>query len=311
MMLAQKLYEGIDLGDEGIVGLITYMRTDSTRLSDEAVAAVRGYIYDSYGPEYLPKEPHQFKKRKESQDAHEAIRPTSIKLAPKHIKKHLDKDIYALYELIWNRFVACQMMAATFEQVSVDIKGGDYAFRATGSVPLFRGFLQVYDDMVEEKGIADDEDPISKIPANLKIGQHSTLRNVLPKQHFTKPPARYTESSLVKELESLGIGRPSTYAAIVSTIVDRKYVDQQDRKLFATSLGMVVTKLLVHSFPKVLNVKFTALMEEELDTIASGKNNYVQVMEDFYHPFHRIAAPCRERSGQVKKITPARDRRNV
>jgi DNA topoisomerase-1 len=301
MMLAQKLYEGIDLGDEGIVGLITYMRTDSTRLSDEAVAAVRGYIYDSYGPEYLPKEPHQFKKRKESQDAHEAIRPTSIKLAPKHVKKHLDKDIYALYELIWNRFVACQMTAATFEQVSVDIKGGDYAFRATGSVPLFRGFLQVYDDMVEEKGIADDEDPTSKIPANLKAGQHSTLRNVLPKQHFTKPPARYTESSLVKELESLGIGRPSTYAAIVSTIVDRKYVDQLERKLFATSLGMVVTKLLVHSFPKVLNVKFTALMEEELDTIASGKNNYVQVMEDFYRPFIESLHHVEKETGRLKK----------
>ena len=301
MMLAQKLYEGIDLGDEGIVGLITYMRTDSTRLSDEAVAAVRGYIYDSYGPEYVPKEPHQFKKKKESQDAHEAIRPTSIKLAPKHIRKHLDKDIYALYELIWNRFVACQMMAATFEQVSVDIKGGDYAFRATGSIPLFRGFLQVYDDMVDEKGIADDEDPTSKIPANLKIDQHSTLRNVLPKQHFTKPPARYTESSLVKELESLGIGRPSTYAAIVSTIVDRKYVDQQERKLFATSLGMVVTKLLVHSFPKVLNVKFTALMEEELDTIASGKNNYVQVMEDFYHPFIESLHHVEKETGRLKK----------
>jgi len=301
MMLAQKLYEGIDLGDEGIVGLITYMRTDSTRLSDEAVAAVRGYIYDSYGPEYLPKEPHQFKKRKESQDAHEAIRPTSIKLAPKHVKKHLEKDIYALYELIWNRFVACQMTAATFEQVSVDIKGGEYAFRATGSVPIFRGFLQVYDDMIEEKGMADDDDPTSKIPADLKTGQHSNLRNVLPKQHFTKPPARYTESSLVKELEALGIGRPSTYAAIVGTIVNRQYVDQQERKLFATSLGMVVTKLLVHSFPKVLNVKFTALMEEELDTIASGKNNYVQVMEDFYHPFIESLNHIEKETGRLKK----------
>ena len=301
MMLAQKLYEGIDLGDEGIVGLITYMRTDSTRLSDEAVAAVRGYIYDSYGPEYLPKEPHQFKKRKESQDAHEAIRPTSIKLAPKHVKKHLDKDIYALYELIWNRFVACQMTAATFEQVSVDIKGGDYAFRATGQCRSSAVFSRSTMTWSKIKGIADDEDPTSKIPANLKIGQHSTLRNVLPKQHFTKPPARYTESSLVKELESLGIGRPSTYAAIVSTIVDRKYVDQQERKLFATQLGMVVTKLLVHSFPKVLNVKFTALMEEELDTIASGKNNYVQVMEDFYHPFIESLHHVEKETGRLKK----------
>ena len=301
MMLAQKLYEGIDLGEEGIVGLITYMRTDSTRLSEEAIAGVRGFIYDSYGPEYLPKEAHHYKKKKESQDAHEAIRPTSIKLNPKHIKKHLDKDLYALYELIWNRFVACQMVAATFEQVTVDLKGGDYTFRATGSVPIFRGFLQVYDDLVEDKGMTDDEDPTSRIPSTLKIDQHADLRSVLPKQHFTKPPARYTESSLVKELESLGIGRPSTYAAIVSTIVDRKYVDQMERKLFATQLGMVVTKLLVHSFPKVLNVKFTALMEEELDTIASGKNQYESVMQEFYTPFIESLRHVEKDAGRIKK----------
>ncbi len=301
MMVAQKLYEGVEIGAEGAVGLITYMRTDSTRLNDEAVSAVRGFIYDSYGPEYLPKEPHHFKKRKESQDAHEAIRPTTIKFAPKHIKKHLDKDIYALYELIWNRFVACQMVAAAFEQVTVDLSGGDYTFRATGSVPIFRGFLQVYDDMIDEKGLAEDDDPTSKIPSNLNVGQHASLRSVLPKQHFTKPAARYTESSLIKELESLGIGRPSTYAAIVSTIIDRKYVDQQERKLFATQLGMVVTKILVHSFPKVLNVKFTALMEEELDTIASGKNNYVQVMDDFYHPFIDSLHHVEKDAGRIKK----------
>ena len=301
MMLAQKLYEGIDLGEEGIVGLITYMRTDSTRLSEEAVAAVRSFIYDSYGPEYVPKEPHHFKKKKESQDAHEAIRPTSLKLSPKHIKRHLEKDLFALYELIWNRFVACQMTAATFEQVTVDILGGEYLFRATGSVPIFRGFLQVYDDRVEEKGLAEDEDPTSKIPASLAGGAAATLRNIVPRQHFTKPPARYTESSLVKELESLGIGRPSTYAAIVSTIVDRKYVDQQERKLFATQLGMVVTKILVHSFPRVLNVKFTALMEEELDTVASGKNNYTQVMEDFYRPFIEALHHVEKDAGRIKK----------
>ncbi|HTX20167.1 MAG TPA: type I DNA topoisomerase [Bacteroidota bacterium] len=301
MMLAQKLYEGIDLGEEGIVGLITYMRTDSTRLSEEAVSAVRSLIYDSYGPEYLPKEPHHFKKKKESQDAHEAIRPTSLKLPPKHVKRHLEKDLYALYELIWNRFVACQMAAATFEQVTVDLTGGEYLFRATGSVPVFRGFLQVYDDLVEEKGLAEDDDPTSKIPAALVVGDPATIRDLVPRQHFTKPPARYTESSLVKELESLGIGRPSTYAAIVSTIVDRKYVDQQERKLFATQLGMVVTRLLVHSFPRVLNVKFTALMEEELDTIASGKNNYIQVMDDFYKPFIEALHHVEKDAGKIKK----------
>ncbi len=302
MMLAQKLYEGIDLGEEGIVGLITYMRTDSTRLSDDAVAAVRQYIYDSYGAEYLPKEPRVFKKGKASQDAHEAIRPTSIKFTPKHVKKHLDKDLFALYELIWNRFVACQMSVATFEQITVDITGGDYTFRATGSIPLFRGFLQVYDDVMEEKGtVNDDEDPTSRIPADLKTGQRMLVQNIIPKQHFTKPPARYTESSLVKDLEALGIGRPSTYAQIVSTILNRKYVEQQDRKLFATELGMVVAKILVQNFPNVLNVKFTALMEEELETVASGKNNYVQVMDDFYHPFIKSLEKVDKEAGKIKK----------
>ncbi len=299
MMLAQKLYEGIELGDEGAVGLITYMRTDSTRLSGDAVTALREYIFNNYGKEYLPKEARVFKKGKASQDAHEAIRPTSIKFTPKFVKKYLDKDMFALYELIWNRFVACQMSVATFEQVTVDITGGDYTFRATGSVPLFRGFLQVYDDVLEEKGIVDDEDPTSKIPASLAAHQAAQLVNIFPKQHFTKPPARFTESSLVKELEALGIGRPSTYAQIVNTILDRKYVEQQDRKLSATPLGMTVIKILVKSFPNVLNVKFTVLMEDELETIANGKNNYVQVMDDFYKPF---IASLNHIDGEASKI---------
>ena len=287
MMLAQKLYEGVELGEEGLTGLITYMRTDSTRLSNESVSAVREYVYENYGKEYLPKEARLFKKGKASQDAHEAIRPTSIKFSPKAIKKYLDKDLFALYELIWNRFVACQMSPAQFDQLSVDVTGGDYLFRATDQVPIFRGFLQVYDDLVEENG-ADaekDADPVSKIPANVAVGQHAQLTNLLPRQHFTKPPARYTESSLVKELESLGIGRPSTYALIVSTVIDRKYVEQRDRKLFATDLGLQVNKLLTKYFPEIVNVTFTAKMEEELDTIASGKVEYVKVMKDFYDPF--------------------------
>ncbi len=301
MTLAQKLYEGIDLGTEGTVGLITYMRTDSTRISDDAIKSVREYIYSNYGGEYLPKEARVFKKGKTSQDAHEAIRPTSIKFTPKFVKKFLDKDMYALYELIWNRFVACQMSVATFEQVSVDIVGGDYLFRATGSIPLFRGFLQVYDDVMEEKGIVEDEDPTSKIPAGLAPKQQTKILNILPKQHFTKPPARYTESSLVKELEAQGIGRPSTYAHIVSVILDRKYVEQQDRKLFATPLGMLVTKILVEHFPSVLNVKFTAQMEDELETIAAGKNEYVQVMDDFYQPFIKSFEIVDKKANTIKK----------
>ena len=301
MMLAQKLYEGIDLGDEGTVGLITYMRTDSTRLSDDAVSAVREYIYSNYGKEYLPKEPRTFKKGKSSQDAHEAIRPTSIKFTPKHVKKHLDKDLYALYSLIWNRFIACQMSPATFDQLSVDITGGDYTFRATGSVPVFRGFLQVYDDVKEEKGIEDDDDPTSKIPADLAKGQRTTLENVIPKQHFTKPPARYTEASLVKKLEELGIGRPSTYAQIVSTILDRKYVDQQDRKLSATPLGLTVIGILKKSFSDIVNYKFTALMEDELETIANGKSTYVRVLDDFYKPFSHSLEHLNEQASKIKK----------
>jgi DNA topoisomerase-1 len=300
MSLAQKLYEGVEIGEEGLTGLITYMRTDSTRLSETAIAEAREYIYNNYGKEYLPKEPRVFKKGKASQDAHEAIRPTSMKHTPKSVKKYLDKDLYALYELIWNRFVACQMSPAEFEQITVDVTGGDYLFRATDQSPKFRGFLQVYDDVVEENGTSDEDAvPNSSLPTNITEGQNLALLNLLPRQHFTKPPARFTEASLVKELESLGIGRPSTYALIVSTVIDRKYVEQKDRKLYATDLGMQVNKLLVTHFPHIFNVKFTARMEEELDTIASGKNKYEKVMEDFYEPFKHAVEKA---TGQVATI---------
>jgi DNA topoisomerase-1 len=302
MMLAQKLYEGVEVGEEGPTGLITYMRTDSTRLSSEAVAQVREYIYGNYGKEYLPKEPRLFKRGKASQDAHEAIRPTSMRFTPKAVKKYLDKDLYLLYELIWNRFIACQMSAAEFEQISVDVTGGEYLFRATDQRPLFRGFLQVYDDMIEENGgDKEDQDPISRLPEGLASGQRASLTNLLPRQHFTKPPPRYTESSLVKELESRGIGRPSTYALIVSTVVDRKYVEQNDRKLSATELGMQINRLLVKHFPDIFNVQFTARMEEELDTIASGKQRYVTVMKEFYAPFVRDLEKVVQNAHQIKK----------
>jgi DNA topoisomerase-1 len=302
MMLAQKLYEGVDLGEEGLTGLITYMRTDSTRLSEEAVTHVREYIYSNYGKEYVPKDPRLFKKGKASQDAHEAIRPTSIKYTPKYLKKHLEKDMYALYELIWNRFIACQMSPAQFEQYTVELTGGDYLFRASDQVSTFRGFLQVYDDMVEENGSEkDDADPTSKLPQNLSRGQSAQLTDVLPRQHFTKPPARYSEATLVKELESLGIGRPSTYALIVSTVIDRKYVEQKERKLFATELGMQVNKLLVEYFPDIFNVSFTAQMEEELDTIASGKQTYLDVMKDFYDPFEHALLKVEKKANTIKK----------
>ncbi|MBM4159507.1 MAG: type I DNA topoisomerase [Ignavibacteria bacterium] len=302
MMLAQRLYEGVEVGEEGLTGLITYMRTDSTRLSAEAITHVREYIYANYGKEYVPKEPRLFKKGKSSQDAHEAIRPTSLRLTPKVVKRYLDKELYLLYELIWNRFVACQMTPAEFEQISVDVTGGEYLFRATDQRPRFRGFLQVYDDMTEENGgEKEDQDPTSKLPEGLASGQKASLRNLLPRQHFTRPPPRYTESSLVKELESRGIGRPSTYALIVSTVIDRKYVEQNERKLYSTELGMQVNRLLVKYFPDIFNAQFTAKMEEELDTIASGKQRYIKVMKDFYDPFIRDLEAVDQNAREIKK----------
>lgn len=301
MMLAQRLYEGVELGPEGSVGLITYMRTDSTRLSKEAIAAVREYIYSAYGGDYLPQEPRHFKKRKASQDAHEAIRPTAMKYAPKSVKKFVEKDLFNLYELIWNRFVASQMAEALFEQLTVDVRGDEYLFRGSSTTPRFRGFLQVYDDMAEENGKVEDEDPTSKIPDNLAVGDRARLLALLPKQHFTKPPARYMESSLVRELESRGIGRPSTYALIVSTIQERGYVKQENRKLFATPLGMDVNKILVENFPDIFNVKFTKKMEEELDTIASGKRSYRRVLDDFYKPFVHSLEKVEKNTHHIKK----------
>ena len=301
MMLAQKLYEGIDLGPDGRVGLITYMRTDSTRLSEDAVREVRQYIYENFGKEYLPHEARLFKRVKGSQDAHEAIRPTSTKHNPRAIKKYLDDEMYALYELIWNRYVACQMSPAVSDQLTVEVGGGPYLFRATDSVLQFRGFLQAYEDVTDEAEKENGEDPVSRLPVGLRAGDGATLTGVQPNQHFTKPPPRFTESSLVRELESRGIGRPSTYALIVDTIQGRKYVEAKERRLYATELGIAVNTLLVQNFPHLFNVEFTARMEEELDTIASGKQTYLKVMEDFYHPFIRDVEGVDKRSAAIKK----------
>lgn len=279
MMLAQQLYEGVELGDEGRVGLITYMRTDSTRLSDEAVSAVREYIYNNYGKEYLPQTPRVFKKSKVSQDAHEAIRPTYMKYEPRVVKKYLSEDLFALYELIWNRFVACQMSSAVLEQTVVDITADNYLFRATGSTVKFNGYMQIYEETKIES--EEKEEKEVKIPVKINVGEVLNLTNLIPEQHFTKPPARYTEASLVKELEARGIGRPSTYATIVSTILERGYVELQDRKLVPTDLGFAVNKILTAKFPDVVDYKFTARMEEDLDEIASGRKGYFEVVDSF------------------------------
>lgn len=308
MMIAQQLYEGIELGDEGSIGLITYMRTDSTRIANEAIQAAREFIINAYGKDYLPDTPNIYRAKKNIQDAHEAIRPTSMQRDPKSLKKLLSGEQYKLYELIWNRFVACQMKPAKLKQTTIDIAAGDsadrnkYLFRTTGSVVIFRGFLQVYDDYLEANG--DDDDESGKdmnLPENLVVGQPLDLLDLISDQHFTKPPARYTESSLVKELDNLGIGRPSTYALIISTLMLRKYVDRNNRQLIPTELGRAVTKILVSNFPDLFNVKFTAQMEGELDKIESGELKYLSVMDDFYTPFSEALHRVEEHKDDIKE----------
>ncbi len=311
MAIAQQLYEGTELGDEGSVGLITYMRTDSTRIADEAVAEVRDFIAGGYGVEYVPGTARVFKVKKGAQDAHEAIRPTSMKLEPKKIKKFLTGDQFKLYQLIWNRFVACQMSDAKLDQTTIDIKAGllekdevkeEYLFRTTGSIITFRGFLQAYEDFQEEDKNKDNDSDTQKLkmPENLQIGEILTLLDLIPKQHFTKPPARFSESSLVKELDALGIGRPSTYALIISTLLYRKYVDKNGRQLIPTELGFTVCDILIQNFPAIFNTQFTAKMEEELDEIEDKNKDYTTVISDFYSPFNQALETIKSKKETIR-----------
>jgi len=269
MMIAQRLYEGVELGDEGLVGLITYMRTDSTRVSNDAMTEVREMIGSEYGKDYLPESANTFKSKKGAQDAHEAIRPTSAIRHPDQIKQYLQEDEYKVYKLIWQRFVASQMMPAVFDQTTVDIDAASgnekFWFRVTGSVLKFDGFLKVYE---ESKDAKDEEDEAlkKKLPP-LEAGQSLSLRELKPEQHFTEPPPRYNEASLVKELEERGIGRPSTYAAILGTIQERQYVQKIGGKFVPTEIGLVVTDLLVENFKDIFDLQYTARLEEELDEI--------------------------------------------
>lgn len=299
MMIAQQLYEGVELGEAGSVGLITYMRTDSVRVADEALTAVRELIANDYGMEYLPKTPRRFKVKSGAQDAHEAIRPTSMKHSPKSIKRFLTAEQLRLYELIWQRFVASQMEAAVQEQTSIDIEAGKFLLRVTGTVTLFRGFLQAFDDFKDED--ENGNGASSAMPSNLDIGETLTLLDLHSEQHFTKPPARFNESTLVKELDTLGIGRPSTYAMIISTLTARKYVEKQGRQLAPTDLGKTVNKILVQQFPEIFNVKFTAFMEEELDLIESGKKKFLQVVNEFYKPFNQVVTAAEENKDSIKE----------
>ncbi len=292
MAIAQQLYEGLDIGAEGAVGLITYMRTDSTRIADEALREARGYIKKTYGTDYLPKSAVRYRSRGGAQDAHEAIRPTSVERTPQALKPYLSIEQHRLYDLIWKRFVASQMNPALLDVTTIDISAGEYLFRATGSILKFDGFMRLYlegrdDNNTESKG--DDE--TGAILPVLEIGERLDLRRLTPKQHYTQPPPRYTEAALVKALEEKGIGRPSTYAAIISTIQDREYVVKEERRFQPTDIGKLVNQLLIKGFPNILDTQFTAKMEDQLDGIAEGKSDWVGVLSAFYEPFtHALEA---------------------
>jgi DNA topoisomerase-1 len=293
MAVAQQLYEGVDL-PQGRVGLITYMRTDSTRLAKSSVEDTRQFIADNYGLEYVPPKPRFYKNKKSAQDAHEAVRPTSIHRSPKKMAPYLTKTQLKLYELIWSRYMACQMTSAQLLQTILEVTAGNYLFRTTGTVVTFRGFMQIYTD-------AKIEEEVFKLPKELRIGSQVSLQELHPQQHFTKPPARYNESSLVKELDNQGIGRPSTYALIISTILDRKYIERMSGSLTSTDLGKAVNAILIDQFPNIFSVGFTALMEEELDQIEGGEKNRKQVLEDFYIPFTRAIEKAMEKKDEIKE----------
>jgi DNA topoisomerase-1 len=317
MAVAQQLYQGAEVGDEGLVGLITYMRTDSVNVAEAAQEEARAYIADRYGAKYRPAKPRRYKtKTKGAQEAHEAIRPTSVRREPKAIKKYLTRGQYRLYDLIWKRFLASQMSSAIFDTISVDIVADsklqladavstskseltslsgdqlsaishkpDYLFRAAGSSIRFRGFLVIYEEARDEDEAPEEGE--GKIFPPLSKGEILDLLRLLPEQHFTKPPPRYSEATLVRTLEEYGIGRPSTYASIISIIQTRGYVDREDRRLTPTEIGFIVNDILVKHFPDFINVDFTARMEADLDRVASGEQEWVPMLQEFYGPFEK------------------------
>jgi DNA topoisomerase-1 len=312
MRIAQQLYEGVDIGgDDGSVGLITYMRTDSVSISKEAQNLTREYIREKFGANYVPKTPPTYKtKAKAAQEAHEAVRPTSVRRSPKKMKTFLSRDQYRLYKLIWERFVASQMASAIYDTVSADIWAGEasveikkrpYLFRSTGSTLRFAGFLQLYEESKPEDRPDDLGD--NQVPSDLQANELVDLLRLRPEQHFTQPPPRFSEASLVKAMEEQGIGRPSTYAAILSTIQRRGYVDREKRRLVPTETGQIVNDLLVEHFPNVLSSDFTARLENELDEIAQGKD-WVPVLDSFYS---RFSANLEKADAAIPKIDLKRE----
>jgi DNA topoisomerase-1 len=294
MLIAQQLYEGLELGPEGSVGLITYMRTDSVRVASEAQQEAKEFIIKEFGNDYAPQKIPIYKSKKTAQEGHEAIRPTSVFRRPEDIKNYLTRDQYLLYSLIWKRFLASQMSSALLEQTSIDIEVERYIFRATGTIIKFMGFMTLYTEDIDE--VTEEE---GQLPP-LSEGDVLRTINILPKQHFTQPPPRYTEATLVKDLEARGIGRPSTYATILSTIQERKYVEKSDGRLKPTELGIVVNDLLVERFPELMNVSFTAKMEDNLDKVEEGVSKWVKVVRDFYIPFNKDLTEAMENLGKIK-----------
>jgi DNA topoisomerase-1 len=289
MVIAQQLYEGLELGQLGSMGLITYMRTDSTRIADEAVTSARSLVTTLFGNRYIPESPRAYAKNKNAQDAHEAIRPSQVSadFAPDKLKEYLSKEQYGLYELIWKRFLASQMSNALFDSTRVDVSAGAIVFRANGSIMKFDGFLTLYDEAIEDNpdGIENEDD--GRLP-EITVQSRCTLRKMLDKQHFTQPPPRYTEASLVRELEDKGIGRPSTYAQIIDTLKRRKYVNVDAKRFFPTEVGFMVKDILVKQFAEVFDVGFTATMENSLDKIEMGQLDWVSVLKEFYDPFAKV-----------------------
>ncbi len=293
MRVAQQLYEGIALGKQGSVGLITYMRTDSTRIADVAKADAAAFIKEHYGEQYLPKEQKNYKNKNNAQNAHEAIRPTYVDKTPESIKEYLSNEQFKLYRLIWERFVASQMASAQLEQTTIVTRSGKYDFNTSGTIITFKGYMEVYEESKE-----DEEGNQKLVP--VEVGQTLTSEQLLPKQHFTQPPARYTEATLIKTLEEKGIGRPSTYAPTVETVLARNYVVREAKQFYPTELGILVIDLLKEHFPDIIDVNFTAGLESKLDGIEEGEYYWKDILRDFYGPFEKELAIAEEKIGPVK-----------
>ncbi len=302
MQIAQNLYEGIELGNKGVVGLITYMRTDSTRVSNEAIDEVRDFISKKFGVDYVTPSVRKYKSKKNIQDAHEAIRPTDVNLEPKKLQSHLTKEQFRLYQLIWTRFVATQMKESVFEQTVIDIGSEKYKFRLSGRKNIFKGYQQVFMD--SDFGVdKEDEDSNTGLPKKIDVGMMVGLSDVESEEHFTKPPARFNEASLTKELEDQEIGRPSTYATIIDRLIYQKYIEKKEKKLISTELGNLVNNILVENFGEIFNIRFTKKMEASLDKIEYGEVDMLEILNKFYKPFEKTLETVSMKTLEIKKTT--------